>query len=224
MHIKMPYVSDHLWLLTTLLVFTDSTQSCRSLHENLGCSEPCRKILVCGHGCANMCGQDCQCRCEAYLSMMKVRESFSKQAEEHLHENLEDLLALEMAPNPAVHSPAQNTQTAGIGPHIASEANGERSAVAHASSAGNATAPAPEQVINETYKKTKLVDGRRAPAGRHNVIHGGQSEQSERGELGGEGEQGQRDQQDEQGGNDEQGGQGEQNTSASGGDRWLIDL
>lgn len=197
--------------------------------------------MDCGHGCANMCGQECHCHCENYLSLKGKREALSRQAEHRLHLPLEEVLRLELDPTappvptgaalsnsvalaqnsriprlyitgtlPPATAPADGRRkmaaagakfqdfarnveehdhqdyldrckAMGVGPQVVYE-TGELIPVASSSSGlANPAVTEPQHAINETYKATKLVGGRRAPAGRQNVVHGGQDD----GELSG---------------------------------------
>lgn len=190
--------------------------------------------MECGHGCANMCGQECQCHCENYLSLKERRETLSREAENRLHLPFEEVLRLELeqaappVPGPALAEPssttvAQDSRTpqlyvTGLPPQATVLADGRREMTAagvrfqefagnveehdrqdyldrcagtgvvpevtcetgelipiEPSSSGlaNLIATESQQAIHETYKATKLVDGRRAPAGRQDVVHGG---------------------------------------------------
>lgn len=190
--------------------------------------------MECGHGCANMCGQECQCHCENYLLLKERRETLSRQAENRLHLPFEEVLRLELdptappVPGPELAEPSSITvaqgsriprpYVTGLLPPTTALADGRREMTAAGARfqafAGNVeehdrqdyldrcagTGVVPEvacetgelipiepsssglanpigtesqQAIHETYKATQLVDGRRAPAGRQDVVHGG---------------------------------------------------
>lgn len=189
--------------------------------------------MDCGHGCANMCGQECQCHCENYMSLKERREAISRQAENRLHLPFEEVLRLELdpdsppVPGPALAEPSNITvaqdsriprlYVTGLPPPATVLVDGRREMTAagarfqdfagnveehdrqdyldrcagtdvvpevacgtgeliliEPSSSGlaNPTITESQQAIHETYKATKLVDGRRAPAGRQDVVHG----------------------------------------------------